>query len=248
MGARLSPVCTSRDTSASPKMLFLGQTELERIWQSNSVSPSVWETEERRQLAPHALYFNEFSEIFQREVDDVYPGSACLAIVKALAFDIFEGASTPITVSSEVASEEAPDIVREILTISAAAREQTFEDGMESDFSTDLTSILALYGNAAVMALSDLILNEKIDAEVASEALRWLGQMDDRQTHDERLRVVEQSLGCSSARVRDGASLALSFLDDPHAVPYLQEAIDREANPELREDMIQVLEQLEHPE
>ncbi len=245
MVAHLSPVYTFRDTSSSPEMLFLGQTELEGIRQSNSVSPIVWEAEERGELALYALYLERLLELFQREVDDVYPVLACRAIVHEPAFYFFEGASTPIAISSQVA---APDIVREILTIAEATREQTFEDGMESDFSKALTSVLALYGNAAVRALSDLILNKKIDAEVASEALRWLGQMDDRQTHDERLRVVEQSLGCLSARVRDGASLALSFLDDPHAVPYLQEAIDREANPELREDMIQVLEQLEHPE
>ena len=48
------------------------------------------------------------------------------------------------------------------------------------------------------------------------------------------------------ARIRDGALLGLSFLDDAHAVSYLKRAIEREGIEELRGDMKQVLEQLEN--
>jgi HEAT repeat protein len=138
------------------------------------------------------------------------------------------------------------EVLQSILITFDKAKEQVFEDGMESDFSKELVSFIKNYSNIAVRMLTDLILNEEVNAEVASEALRWLGQIEDPKTYSHRLWLLEQSLYCSSARVRDGAALGLAFLDDPHAIPDLREAIQREPYPELREDLEQVLEQLEN--
>jgi hypothetical protein len=46
--------------------------------------------------------------------------------------------------------------------------------------------------------------------------------------------------------VRDGATLGLASLNDPQAITPLKQAIEREQIGELREDMQQVLDQLEN--
>jgi HEAT repeat protein len=86
---------------------------------------------------------------------------------------------------------------------------------------------------------------EQVNAEVASEAMRWLGHIDHPITYRSRLHLLERSLHNSSARVRDGAGLGLASLDDPHAIPYLKQAIEREQYQELRHDLKQVVIQLE---
>ncbi|NJL67864.1 MAG: hypothetical protein HC894_15950 [Microcoleus sp. SM1_3_4] len=116
---------------------------------------------------------------------------------------------------------------------------------MESEFSKKLTSTIEEYGDEAIEIITCLIIYEKTDAEVATEALRWLGCMDHAPSYRFRLWLLERSLNCSQARIRDGAILGLSYLNDPHAISYLKLAIGLEKCTELREDMEQVLEQLE---
>ena len=94
--------------------------------------------------------------------------------------------------------------------------------------------------------LAYLIVYEKVNAEIASEALRWLGRMDHPVSYHYRLWLLERGLRCSSAIVRDGATLGLASLDDHHAVTYLKQTIQREPCEELRKDMGQVLIQLEN--
>jgi HEAT repeat protein len=130
-------------------------------------------------------------------------------------------------------------------TLFAAAKDEYFEDGMESEFSRRLIRLLGEYGEKAVIELAFLILHDQVNAEIASEALRWLGHMEDTRSYQKRLWLLERSLFTPSARIRDGAALGLASLDDPHAVRYLRRAIDQESYPELRSDMEQVLAQLE---
>jgi len=125
------------------------------------------------------------------------------------------------------------------------AREEFFEDGMESNFSKAVVSLIEKCSNTAVKILSELILNEQVDPEAASEALRWVGNMEHLETYRSRRELLEKSLLCLSARVRDGAGLGLASMDDPHAIPHLKKAVEQELNPELRHDLELVLKQLE---
>lgn len=148
---------------------------------------------------------------------------------------------------NSTAQQERPkEIDQEIGMLFRAAKEQDFEDGMESELSKGLVSLIKKYGNAAMEVTADLLIYERVDAEVASEALRWLGRMDHPPSYDFRRWLLERSLRCSSAVVRDGAALGLASSDDPHAIPYLKQAILRENYVELREDIEQVLVQLEN--
>jgi hypothetical protein len=151
-----------------------------------------------------------------------------------------------VWLENSTAQQERPEAVdQEITNMFDAAKEQDLEDGMESEFSTSLLSLVRKYGNAAMEVVAGLIIYERVNAEVASEALRWLGHMADPTSYHFRRWLLERSLRCSSAMVRDGAALGLASMDDPHAIPYLKQAILREDYTELSEDMRQVLAQLE---
>ena len=125
------------------------------------------------------------------------------------------------------------------------ARDLQFEDGMENDFSRELISFVERHGNSAIDVVAEIILAEDVSPAVASEALRWLAEVDDFSSYQKRLWLLESSLYCSSAVVRDGAVVGVASMDDPSAIPYLQKARDKEPLGDLRKDMDQVLEQLQ---
>lgn len=143
----------------------------------------------------------------------------------------------------------APEEVgRTIEALFAAARDEAFEDGMESRFSRELVYMIKTHGCLATKAIAGIIAQEKPNSGVVSESMRWLGHIDDPPTHEERLHLLEQGLRHSSAGVRDGAALGLASLDDPRAIPALKRAIQQEQCAQLRVDMVQVVLQLEREE
>src|SRR5882724_2106411 len=141
--------------------------------------------------------------------------------------------------------DRPPELVESFRCLLISGRDEIFEDGMESEFSKNLTDLIKKYGNDALAELAYFIVYEKVSAEVTGEALRWLGLMDHPLSYHWRLWLLERSLSSRSARIRDGAVLGLAFLDDPDAIPYVRQAADREPVKELRSDMEQVLVQLE---
>lgn len=143
-----------------------------------------------------------------------------------------------------VLRERSEDLYTTIRALFAEGKEESFEDGMESEFSGRLLSLLEEHGNAAMEPLAHLIVYQKVNPEVAAEALRWVGRVEDPGSYQYRRWLLEQALNCASPAVRDGACLGLASMDDPHARVYLKRAITREGCPELREDMEQVLDQL----
>lgn len=140
--------------------------------------------------------------------------------------------------------QPSPELKSHIKALFGRSAEEVFEDGMESHFSRELTAAIIQYGDLAILVMADLITADKVSPSAASEALRWIGDLEHKQTHRSRLDLVERSLGCSSMVVKDGAVLGLSFLDDPHATDALEEAMQSETSEILRSDMERVLEQL----
>jgi len=132
--------------------------------------------------------------------------------------------------------------------IFTGAKEEIFEDGMESDFSRNLSSFIASFGHSAMEVIIPMILSEQTNTEVASDAFRILGQLNHQTTYRDRLWLLERGLYSVSTRVRDGAVLGLAFLNDSLAIAPLKSAIERERIPELRKDMEQILAQLEGKE
>jgi hypothetical protein len=153
--------------------------------------------------------------------------------------EYYESATAP----GEIAIDHLPPNLK---TLCETAKDQYFEDGMDSAFSIRLIQYIKQYGDYALNELAHLILHEVIGDEVASEALHQLGHIDHPASYKARLWLLEKSLlACSSAMVRDGALLGIALFDDRQAIPYLQRAIQQEQCPELRESIRQVLEQLE---
>jgi hypothetical protein len=81
---------------------------------------------------------------------------------------------------------------------------------------------------------------------VASEALRWIADIDDQTTFLQRWDLLQHSLYNESARVRDGAILAFANMNDPRASKILAQARTMEPVAELRKLIDQVIGQLRH--
>ena len=125
-----------------------------------------------------------------------------------------------------------------------AARDEIFEDGMESNFSRKLSVLIEEHKDQAIYFAEEYLDSEEVDEEVASELLRQLGHSGHEPTYRSRLNLLVQGLSSESAMVRDGAILGLASMDDPGVIPEVKEAVKREKDPELRDDMHAVLEQL----
>ncbi len=125
------------------------------------------------------------------------------------------------------------------------AFEEDFEDGVESSFSKKLLSFIKEYGNVAIGVLPPIFLNQQINPEIISEALRWIGRLEHSKTQYFRLWLLESCLSSNSASIRDGAILGLASLNDPAAISYIKTAIDKEPIKGLQDDMKEILTQLE---
>jgi len=137
------------------------------------------------------------------------------------------------------------ELERRITSLFMMAGDEEFESGMISDFSRDLCSIIDNHGKAAMEIITYLFLYKEVNPEVLCEALRWLGRIDQLDSHSYRLWLLGKSLESPSIFVRDGAILGIAALDDPCAIPAVHKAIEKENCEELRENMQVVLQQLE---
>lgn len=136
---------------------------------------------------------------------------------------------SPVDIPASV-SEEARQLLRH-------ANGEPFDDGVESPFSKALVAFVRLHGDSAIEALHSRMITGMVDADVASEALRWLGRMNDPRTRLRRWWVLVHCLRFSSFKIRDGALLGLDAMNDPASAKYLRLALAREAHPRLRRDM-----------
>lgn len=137
------------------------------------------------------------------------------------------------------------ELERRINTLFMMSGDEGFESGMISDFSKELCSIINSHDKNAMEIISYLFLYRKINPVVMSEALRWLGKIEQEESHSYRLWLLEKNLESSLIYVRDGAISGIAALDDPSAIPAVRRAIEKETCRELCDDMKSVLEQLE---
>lgn len=151
--------------------------------------------------------------------------------------------STDIEPSSADVEEKILHYIQKIANDSV---DEVFIDGMESDFSRRLTVTLESYGKPAVGALERLIELDSSNVELVGEILRQVGEIEDLNTHQERLTLLTRNLDAPDPRIRDAAALGLASLDDPKAIDDLLEAWDRERYPQLKGNLRMVLDQLQY--
>ncbi len=122
-----------------------------------------------------------------------------------------------------------------------------FEDGVESRFSRSLSTLLMVYGDAAVAAMEPWLASPTSNPEVVVEAAAWLGEIDHAPSAQYRRTLLEKLLFSrrASTRVRHGAASGLASMDDPAALSAVIRARDQESNERLRHFLGLVAEQLE---
>ena len=147
--------------------------------------------------------------------------------------------------SSTSKEEEHPDLYHQIDNLFDIEKDDEFEDGMENKFSKLLIAFIEKYEKKAIEELTPIFIEEEKNAEIISEALRWIGRMYHNATHSDRLWLLLRCLFCSSPYIRDGALLGLESMNDLGAINSLRNAIKKEKYFELKKDMEKVLHQLE---
>lgn len=148
---------------------------------------------------------------------------------------------------SSTVEEDTTAIRNQIQSLFESAKDEFFEDGMETPFSNNLEMIILKHHELSILALAKALFDKSANEEIVSEALRILGRIRDHDTYNIRLWLLEQNLKRDSVRIKDGALLGLASLDDARCIPSLKRAIHEEINSELREDMQQLLRHLETP-
>lgn len=164
---------------------------------------------------------------------------------------IYASLDTAATEPYELERQDAETQQRQLQEVSElvddlceSALETEFEDGMMSNFSRGLFDLVLNHGYLAMQQVTYLITNDILNPNVSSEALRWLGRIDDASTYNWRLWLLEKSLNSKFPQIRDGAALGLGSMCDPHSIQYLENAISREPIIELRQDLAQILEDI----
>jgi hypothetical protein len=193
--------------------------------------------------ADHLSVFKPNSVIFTSSTDAREPilrriGGAGTSMVQS---DAPASSSTKQVISSE-------NIERELEQLFHEFRHEVFEDGIESDFSQRLLRMIETKGNMALLELNALLRSPSTPLTVSAEALRWLGQMRDRETHAYRRWILTDLLEAPTILIRDGAIVGLLTLDDPSIKHSVRAALESEPSEQLRKDLSQLLDQLEMPE
>jgi len=165
-------------------------------------------------------------------------------IVDNEAFLTLESSETQNATVPMVSFEKIELDVENIIT---SVGEEPFENGIVTKFSESIQSIIIEHGDTAVRAISHYILDGTTNPEVAGEALRWVGELDDNATYHSRRNLLEKALvEGATPLVRDGANIGLAQMDDPRSIPYFKQAIKNEKSDLNRKLLIQTLEQLEN--
>jgi hypothetical protein len=124
------------------------------------------------------------------------------------------------------------------------ARDEYFEDGMESQFTLDLRNLVTMFGMDSKNILSRMFDEGSDSPEVWAEAMRWLGVESGPLSRSDVIDLLKKGLNSPSSEVRDGAILGFAGLDAPESIPALQQALLREPASGLQADIEQVLQQL----
>lgn len=127
----------------------------------------------------------------------------------------------------------------------SGAEDLTFESGYDNQFTNGLVALVEGYGEAALRAVADFAFANGAPEDALAEALKCLGRMVHPSSRSSRFQFLVRNLASNSPRLRDAAALGLAHMDDSRAVPYLNKAIEMEPIDELREDLRQVVRQLE---
>lgn len=93
-------------------------------------------------------------------------------------------------------------------------------------------------------ALADILYSAGNNINMVADVLHWLGTLDDYPSYHIRVELLEVGLKSKSAIIRDGAVRGLAEIEDPDTISCLRDAYECETVPELKADILALLEQL----
>ena len=164
-------------------------------------------------------------------------------IVRESSPPLASPSSTRIAIEKEIQLESR--LVLEFGLYVRQAQKETFADGTDSIFAERVHESVRKHGATAVAAWERTLRNTNNAFETGEELLRQLGNLVHTPYHRARLRTLTDFITYPDPRIRDAAGLGLSSLDDPSALPKLQEAYSQEREGWLRQNLKLVIEQLE---
>ena len=148
--------------------------------------------------------------------------------------------------SSTLAPAIDPVLLQNVKDLFEKGAAEFFHDGMDSNFSRSLLSLLGSRGADALSAIAEYLSWNEGNPEVVSEALRWMAEFGGPDTLPKRWSILRRGLKSRSPVVRDGAILGFATLDDPRAHSLLLEARESEQIRELQLLIDRVAARLEH--
>ena len=117
----------------------------------------------------------------------------------------------------------------DVLSVFKLAKDETFTDGMDSNFSIEMTKLIK--NGTPIQMIQKLMHDIKHDKHgICAEIPRIMGNMDDEKTHDIRKKFLLDELKSSDSIIRDAAAIGLEALDDISTKPYIDKAILMETN------------------
>lgn len=139
--------------------------------------------------------------------------------------------------STNGSRHENRDLEAEIDRILGLAADEGFEDGMAGKMSQSLNRFVLQYPVEGIRQLAVRLNSERMNQGIAADVVRALGQMEHKQSHNERVSIAECLLYSKSPLARDAGAVALGDLADQRSIPALQRAVEAEPVPALKADM-----------
>ena len=239
-----------------------GSTVLQQLWvvppaqtTSKELDDAITnrsESEASNLVGSSTSFRFEKSDILERYIEqyvtlDPVIISAALEAIESGVVRLFTGSAD---ISSSVLDDFSthPDtstVKNEVDRLFSLAAFIDLEPGMTNEFSEGLEDAIERFGEHALNAIEDLVLDNKTRSSIAMEALQYVGHAESGTFLNARRKMLELCLRESeSAWVRDGAGLGIASLDDPKSIPALEKAILNETSGALKEDLTLVLHQL----
>ena len=173
-------------------------------------------------------------------------GNTFIAFVDAVTLETMERNAGFVSINESSPDFPVPRQVEEQLDrLCLAALDEQFEVGVESRFSGELQRLCAYHPIAVLRSLRARLLDGGTSPEVLSEILQWASRQEAGAIRPIVVELLSTGLHHKSSLVRDAAASALACLDERAAVSHLRQAIEREAAPELREDLEDLVRSLE---
>ena len=116
------------------------------------------------------------------------------------------------------AGEPNPVMMKQLDQLIAAAHNEFFEVGIESQFSRDLQRLFQFDSPLVVQYLTTKLKENYTNSEVLAEILRWASRHEACSVHALVIDLLSAGLNHISSLVRDEAALGLAYLDETAAL------------------------------